>query len=124
MELDYQDRREIETLLLGRKVTKVDDETLALDNGVVLTFHGNEGCPGCSNGQYVLTELNGTDNIITKVELQDPDMFYPDGAGLYSIFVFADNKRINLVGFEGDDGNGYYGTGYTITVSLPGNGDS
>lgn len=34
----------------------------------------------------------------------------------YKIFVFCEDTRINLVDVSGSDGNGYYGTGYTITV--------
>lgn len=37
-------------------------------------------------------------------------------SGAYQIFVFADNRPINLATFEGDDGNGYYGTGFWVEV--------
>ena len=60
------------------------------------------------------------DNIITNVEFyNDPASDYTGGDGNYSIFVFADNKKINLATFEGSDGNGYYGTGYYVTVRKP-----
>lgn len=104
----------IVALLLGHKVERVDNETLRLDNGTSLTLKGNEGGCSCGAGDYELTELNGVDNIITNVELLDD----PDGEGAYRIFVFADNKRINLATFEGSDGNGYYGTGYSIKVTV------
>ena len=60
------------------------------------------------------------DNIITNVVFHnDPACDYGDGEGVYSIFVYAENKKINLVTFEGSDGNGYYGTGYYVTVRKP-----
>ena len=34
----------------------------------------------------------------------------------YSIYVYAEQPQL-LAEFEGSDGNGYYGTGFTITVS-------
>ena len=93
-------------------VTKVDDQTaeLTLDNGVVLIAEGNEGCGGCSNGWYFLTELNSCDNAITNVEVR------ANGAETtFSLFVYAADNRINLFTYEGDD-NGYYGVGYTLRV--------
>ena len=34
----------------------------------------------------------------------------------YSIFVLAEDNRIKVLQVDGDDGNGYYGTGYRILV--------
>lgn len=112
------DHAEVEALLLGRKVTKVSDDTLVLDDGTSLKFEGNDGGCVCSAGDYDLTELNGVDNVITNVEfVDDPDSEDRPSNGVYKIFVFADNKKINLAIFEGSDGNGYYGTGYSIQVT-------
>ncbi len=109
----------IAELLLGRKVEKVDDRTLLLDNGAKLTLRGNDGGCSCGAGDYQLTELNGIDNVITNVEfLDDPDTDDTDGEG-YRIFVFAGNEKINLATFEGTDGNGYYGTGYSVEIEAP-----
>lgn len=117
---DETNKAEIESLLLGRRVTKVADDTLVLDDGRRLRFVGNDGGCACSAGCYDLKELNGVDNVITKVEFEDApngDDYRAEGyEGHYRIFVFADNVRVNLATFEGTDGNGYYGTGYSITV--------
>lgn len=105
---------------MGRKVTVVDGHTLRLDNGVTLELPDTDGGCACSAGCYDLTALNGVDNIITKVEFaNDPagDDDYPyRETGAYRIFVFADNQKVNLATWEGSDGNGYYGTGYSILV--------
>lgn len=117
---DQGQEDEITALLMGRTVTKVNDNTLLLDDGTLLQFVGMADC--CA--YYEIEQLNGVDNIITRVELvNDPDDGEDyaaqgrKGEGVYEIFVFAGEERINLVRFEGTDSNGYYGTGYTIRVS-------
>lgn len=121
MILTEGDHDAITVLLLGRRVEKVDDKTLLLDTGVRLILQGNDGGCSCGSGDYALTELNGIDNVITNVELiNNPDGDdHPDGEGVYRIFVFAENERVNLATFEGTDGNGWYGTGYSIEVQVP-----
>lgn len=118
------DKQGITELLTGRKVVKVADDTLRLDDGRLLQLVGNDGGCACSAGCYDLTALNGIDNVITNVEFEDsPSGDYDEGGeGFYKIFVFADNERINLATFEGSDGNGYYGTGYAIHVKAASDG--
>lgn len=118
-DLDECDEKEIKELLFGRKVKKVSADTLLLDNGIELTVKANEGCGGCNSGWYYLQELNGCDNAITNVELVcDSEVEDSDNETSYKIFVFTEDKRIKLLQVDGDDGNGYYGTGYSITVKL------
>lgn len=131
---DHED--EITGLLMGRKVTKVDGEHLLLDDGTVIKAIGHDGGCACSAGCYDLSVLNGVDNVITRVEFD----YHPTGddegwddkpteaqqcplgpqedkyEGHYRVFVYADNRQINLMQFDGTDGNGYYGTGYEILV--------
>lgn len=115
--LSHYDTERIKQTLIGRTVVKVDQHTVKLDNGVTLEFPDTDGGCSCSSGCYDVTELNGIDNVITKVEFVDsPDDDDSERGGFYQIFVFADNQRINLVTYEGTDGNGYYGTGYNIVV--------
>lgn len=131
-EYDETNHDEIAALLVGHAVKKVADDHLLLDDGTVLRLIGHEGGCACTAGDYDLTELNGVDNLITSVEFEDRpggdgfacatcggsycDEVGHDNEGRYRIFVFADNERINLATFEGSDGNGYYGTGYSILV--------
>lgn len=116
--LYYSEEKEIKDLLMFRKVIKVENDTLFSDNGVELEVVANSGCGGCSAGWYEVTELNGCDNAITNVEfvcddINDPKS-YDDTS--YKIFVYAEDKKIKLLQVDGSDGNGYYGTGYTIMV--------
>jgi len=118
---EEHDQNEIRNLLLGHSVVKVCSDTLTMDDGRILTLEGNLGCSGCGAGYYELTQLSECSNVITEVEFVDnPDDVDSYGTGVYRIFVFAEDKRINLATWEGSDGNVYYGTGYTITVTIPG----
>ena len=132
--LTQDSTKEIESLLMGRKVTKADGEHLLLDDGTVIKAIGHDGGCACSAGCYDLSVLNGVDNIITRVEFdyrpagdyEEPERSgHPDDpadswTGYYRIFVYAENQQINLMQFDGSDGNGYYGTGYEILVRDPG----
>ena len=121
-ELYFDEEQEIRELLMYRKIVKVDDDTLYLDNGVELQVLPNEGCGGCGNGWYSIEELNGCDNAITNVEFEcerlNPDDRWSDEYS-YKIFVYAEDTKIKIVQVDGDDGNGYYGTGYSIRVKFP-----
>lgn len=114
----HNNKLDIEAVLLGRKIVNVSNGEATLDNGRKLRFRGHEGGCSCGAGDYDLTSLNAVDNIITKVEFLDEPRgdYTPEGLGTYRIFVYAENKKINLATFTGNDGNGYYGTGYSIEV--------
>lgn len=133
--LNQSQTEELEALFMGRTVTKVDGEHLVLDNGTVIKAIGHDGGCACSAGCYDLSVLNGTDNIITRVEFDyrpagdyedpvfepgDPDAPEDRWDGYYRIFVFVGDQRINLMQFDGSDGNGYYGTGFEILVRKEG----
>lgn len=82
-----------------------------------MTIEANEGCSGCSNGWYGITELNDCNNVITNVELVcDNDCKDSEDKTSYKIFVYVEDKHIKLLQVDGNDGNGYYGKGYTIYV--------
>ena len=110
------DEGKIKELLIGHSIKKMNDSTLELNNGVQLEFWGNDGCT-CGAGEYDITELNECNNVITDVEFTVEDL---DGYESYSykIFVYAENKKIKLLQCDGDDGNGYYGTGFHINVKF------
>ncbi len=119
--LDYEDEAQIKSLLMGRRVTKVNDTTLELDDGRILKIRGNEGCGGCSSGWYEIEELNDCpNNAIFNVEFEhtydvDEDACYR-GNETYRIFVYAENEKIKLLEVNGSDGSGFYGSGYWIDV--------
>lgn len=113
-----QDEKEIEELLLGHKVTVDDYDNLVLDNGVVLKIYPNIGCYGCESGNYYLQHISSVNNAITNVEFVEEfedDCYYEH----YRVFVIADGMTTELLDVYGTDGNGYYGTGYTIDVYMP-----
>lgn len=120
--VEWNEDEALNELFVGRSVTKVNEDHLLLDDGTMLRLVANEGCGGCASGYYELAGLNGVDNVITSVRVEE-DTFDND-AGYYSdstyrLFVFADNEKVNLATFTGTDGNGYYGTGFWILVRRP-----
>lgn len=116
--LYFYDEERIKQLLLYRKVVKVENDTLYLDNGTELEICPNQGCGGCNSGWYSITELNECNNVITNVEFSCENIDDGYDSTSYKIFVFAEDKKIKAVQVDGTDGNGYYGTGYSIIVKL------
>lgn len=118
--LHWDDMGAIRDLLTGHSVAKVAEDHLQLDDGTMLRIVPNDGGCSCGAGDYELANLNGCDNVITNVEFDyspgGVDYDRCDGAGYYRIYVYAGHEKISLLSVEGDDGNGYYGTGYWILV--------
>lgn len=121
--IEHSDQDAIRELLLGRKVKKVASDHLQLDDGTLLKIAPNQGGCACASGDYFLTDLNEVDNVITAVSFKREDREWGEydwEAGEYpttfSIFVVAEDKKLRLARIDGDDGSGYYGTGYTILV--------
>lgn len=120
---------DLRSLLFGKRVIsakKIDinrendyaEGQLVLDDGTVLLVGGNEGCGGCPSGYYWLEALNTVDNAISNVRLEEEFTDeYREADGHYRIFVIAEDQNEHLLAqFDGSDGNGYYGTGYWISV--------
>jgi hypothetical protein len=102
-------------LLVGRKVVSVTEDTMTLDNDTVLEIAPAGDC--CA--WYDIRHLGTVDNIITDVKFESGGFDEPkrDGAReWYTLFVYADNEKINLLTVEGNEGSGYYGRGYKVRV--------
>lgn len=135
---NHTDIEDLRQALIGRSVTGVqlggelppatterrysDDETegkVTLDDGTTLLLGGNVGGCSCGAGDYTLTRLNDMPvNGIMNVEVETTTTEYGDTTG-YKIFVLAQDQRFALAEFEGDDGSGYYGTGFWFKVLAP-----
>lgn len=135
---DHTDIDALRETLIGRSVASVQlggdlpserwwrsrpEGKIVLDDGTVLLLAGNDGGCTCGAGDYELTRLNDMPiNGITNVEVveeEDPTQKYePDKT--FRIFVLAQDQRFELAAFEGNDGNGYYGTGFWFEVQRPG----
>lgn len=137
------DEQRLRALLVGRKVERVDVSQeapeqyssgptgyLHLSDGTVLKVWGNDGGCACTAGCYPLTRLDAVDNVITNVEIEaqpdsddgDPcrvcgEKWCYEHAGWYRVYVFTGHDRTALASFEGTDGNGYYGTGWWLSVA-------
>lgn len=110
---DYPGRTTWDSVAQGR---------LVLDDGTVLYLTGHEGGCSCGAGDYDLRALATVDNVITSARVEakpSGDDFDSNDDGAYRIFVFAENEEINVAEFVGSDGNGWYGTGFSLTVVRP-----
>lgn len=121
--LYHHEEQAIRDLIVGHAVKKVSDDLLALDNGTVIRVVPNDGGCSCGAGDYELIQLRESQNVITRLDILDEylDPMYPgydEGPRRYSIYVLAEDKRFSLATIEGDDGNGYYGTGFALEVEL------
>lgn len=117
--LEYYEEDKIKNLLLYRRIVETKGDTLVLDNGTELEVVGNVGCGGCCSGNYDVTEINTHFNAITNVEFECEDS--EDDYAIYSsyrIYVLSADERTKVVQVDGTDGNGYYGSGYSIVVRL------
>ena len=114
---DELDEHAMRKLLIGRRVVKVDEGNLSLtlDNGTVLKVDPNHGCC-CGAGCYYLDHLEAVNNVITDVEAANDYDEERDHPTAYRIYVYANGIRHELLRVVGDDGNGYYGTGYRLIV--------
>lgn len=117
-EFDHDDHYMMEKMLLGRSIVAADDDTLTLDDGGKLEVMGNDGCDGCHSGNYDVTAVSDFPNVITSVEVQRGKR--ENGGTVYRLFVYsAGLKPGEVATVEGSDGNGYYGTGFSIRVISP-----
>nr|DAV69527.1 MAG TPA: hypothetical protein [Caudoviricetes sp.] len=119
----YYDSDDFTPILAGRYVTGIVGDTMVLDDGTHLEFEGNYGCC-CGSGDYDITSMfqRGTPTArIMSAEVEahdvDPDREYSDT--VYTLFVIVEDERLPLVECQGNDGNGYYGSGFTVTVTAP-----
>lgn len=131
--LSEDDVQATRDLLIGRRIVKAErgewkqerwyepaTGKLTLDDGTIIYVRPNIGGCSCGAGDYELEHLATTPNAITDVRLaQEGKEEWGEFSGSYHIYVIADNQEINAVQITGDDGNGYYGTGYTLEVVRP-----
>ena len=119
--LNENSEKDIEELLIGRKIVEIKNDSFILDNGMVLQVKPNDGCGGCPSGNYWINHIAKVNNAITNVWL-DVEYGEKDYTGLdthYKIYVIADGIQTEILDVYGTDGNGYYGTGYEIDVYVP-----
>lgn len=135
--LDHNATDAIAALLTGRRIVAAEQGhfdrpdrdwgdaatgKLTLDDGTVILAAPNQGGCACGAGDYELKHLATVDNVITSVRLAaetDPEQDWSEPDQSYRIYVVADATEINAVQIDGNDGNGYYGTGYELIVMLP-----
>lgn len=100
--------------LIGVRITSINEELIVLEDGTSIEIEINEGCEGCSNGwsELSVSKSANHDAAIMNVEYVEDRKSYDK----FKIFIYlANNETIELDGDEGI-GNGYYGSGFWVTV--------
>ena len=100
--------------LIGVRITSINEELIVLEDGTRIEIEINEGCGGCDSGWSELSVAKSAnlDAAIMNVEYVEKSTSSYE----FKIFIYlANNETIEL---EGDDGvgNGYYGSGFWVTV--------
>lgn len=119
MQLYYSEEAGIRDLLVGRRIVSTNDNVLVLDDGTRLVVIPNDGCGGCSSGSYGIDKLEKFESVITSVRFEDSEESaneYAEDPHTYRIFVLSADKEQLALQVSGDDGNGYYGSGYSLRV--------
>lgn len=138
MEYNQNQQDAIAALLIGRRIVKAEmgsfdyegreeawerkaEGVLVLDDGTHLYLTGNDGGCGCNAGCYPLQSVATVDNAITGARVESNPTGDDDDCarlnGVYRIWVYCDNVGIPVAEFVGTDGNGYYGTGFSVYVT-------
>lgn len=112
----HDDQDSINELFVGRKVVYARDEVLELDDGTTIRVIPNEGCGGCESGWFYLKKISESNNAITSAEIEHV-YGEDDYTEVYKIVVYAEGVGEDLVVVEGSEGNGYYGTGFSLKVT-------
>ena len=118
--IDHDERGRLKELFVGRRVIAAKGYVLTLDDGTRVTVEPNEGCGGCAAGWYELERIATAENVITAVSVKEEEVTGdPDGDDArYRLFVYAAgvDAKAEIVTVKGYDGNGCYGTGFSLVV--------
>ena len=103
--------------LIGMKITSMYDEYIVLEDGTRIEIDINEGCGGCSSGWSELSIVNQMNSVDLDAAIMNVEYSQDNGSSdKFKIFIYLANKEtIELDGDEGI-GNGYYGSGFWVTV--------
>lgn len=111
-----------ETSLVGRRIVKIDGETIELDNGYVIKITPNCGCT-CGKGDSFIDLITEQDEPLDAAvmnveyeEVWDYERFDSPG---FKIFILTKNNRICLEGNDATDGEPYYGSGFWVRATMP-----
>lgn len=120
MNIAWDEAEKLNTLFVGKKIVEVDKTSgkLVLSDGTKLVLEANEGAMGCGCGDYDLTMLKRCNNAITSVAVEVKTQKAKEESKKYTLFVYTEHQKIAAAKVEGDDGTGYYGTGFHITVTM------
>lgn len=97
-------------VVIGRRLTSVEGETLTLDNGTQIKIEGSSDC--CAWGDATLGAIVDSEHIITGVRsAEDGDR------SKATVFLMTESGSAMEIAQEWDESNGYYFYGLYLTVT-------
>lgn len=108
---------ELQELIIGHSIAKVNGTCLTLDNGVELHFKDKDEC--CAWWEVEFKDITSSNNIITRIKLKSRENDDDCGLTRYSIVLLAKNRKIGEIEVEGSEGSGWYVDTYELEVIYP-----
>lgn len=111
-------------LLIGQKVTKADDDTLTLNNGVTLElYESDQDCCAHAYGTWKITNPNNLEAGITDITYEHNAEEHSDASqtNTLTISLLHNQNPIAQAHCQADDGNGgYYFSVLSMRVAIKG----
>lgn len=112
----------LKNALIGRRIIKLTESYLELDNGYTVKIRPNYGCD-CGNGSaviesdYVGEPLDAAVMNVKYEEIEDYDQRHHTG---FKIFIYMKNEVINIEGTDAyEEYEDYYGSGFWLDAEMP-----
>lgn len=116
--------QKLRELLIGQKVTKADDGTLTLDNGVILElYESDQDCCAHAYGTWKITNPNNLEAGITDITYEYNAEEHSDESqtNTLTISLLHNQNPIAQAHCWADDGNGgYYFSVLSMRVAIKG----
>lgn len=111
----------LKNALIGRRIIKLTESYLELDNGYTVKIRPNYGCD-CGNGSAVIeSDYVGEplDAAVMGLEYEESwSDEYADNT-CFRIFILMKNNKISFEGSDATDGEPHYGSGFWVSATMP-----
>lgn len=116
--------QKLRELLIGQKVTKADNNTLTLNNGVTLElYESDQDCCAHAHGTWKITNPNNLEAGITDITYEHDTEEHSDEShtNTLTISLLHNQNPIAQAHCQADDGNGgYYFSVLSMRVAIKG----
>lgn len=111
----------LEETIIGRRIIKLNQEYIELDNGYIIEIQPNWG-GGSGKGESIIEAdvINEPlDAAVMGLEYEESwSDEYADNT-CFKIFILMKNNKISFEGSDATDGEPHYGSGFWVTATMP-----